>query len=70
VSRSAQIRARNTGNVTGKSSRDWEIVARELCARGLNTRFAKTLEFLPDENRLIVRASFGWNPEYGQIRLA
>jgi hypothetical protein len=42
--------------------RIWEIVAKELCARGLDTRFAKALESLPDENHLIVRASFGWTP--------
>jgi hypothetical protein len=40
--------------------------ATELCARGLDAPFAKALEFLPNENRLIVRASFGWTPEYGR----
>jgi two-component system, sensor histidine kinase PdtaS len=36
--------------------------ATELCAHGLEARFAKALEFLPDENRLVVRAGFGWQP--------
>lgn len=33
--------------------------ATELCARGLRAKFAKVLEFQPDENRLLVRAGVG-----------
>jgi hypothetical protein len=33
--------------------------ATELCAQGLEARFAKVLEYLPDENRLMVRAGDG-----------
>ena len=36
--------------------------ATELCAQGLEVRFAKVLEFLPDEKRLMVRAGVGWGP--------
>jgi two-component system, sensor histidine kinase PdtaS len=46
-------------------TRDFKTIlqrATELCARGLDAPFAKALEFLPDENRLIVSASFGWSP--------
>jgi two-component sensor histidine kinase/putative methionine-R-sulfoxide reductase with GAF domain len=34
--------------------------ATELCAEGLQARFAKVLEYLPDESRLMVRAGVGW----------
>jgi two-component sensor histidine kinase len=34
--------------------------AAELSARGLECSFAKVLEYLPDEKRLIVRAGIGW----------
>jgi len=34
--------------------------ATELCAEGLRTRFAKVLEYMPDESRLMVRAGVGW----------
>jgi two-component sensor histidine kinase len=37
--------------------------ATELCARGLEARFAKVLEYLPDESRLMVRAGVGWAPD-------
>ena len=37
--------------------------ATELCAQGLQARFAKVLEFLPDESRLMVRAGVGWAPD-------
>lgn len=37
--------------------------ATELCARGLRAKFAKVLEFQPDENRLLVRAGVGWDPD-------
>jgi two-component system, sensor histidine kinase PdtaS len=36
--------------------------ATELCAQGLDTRFAKVLEYLPDDDRLLVRAGVGWEP--------
>ncbi|MEY2503645.1 MAG: two-component system, sensor histidine kinase PdtaS [Verrucomicrobiota bacterium] len=39
--------------------------ATELCAQGLETPFAKVLEYLPDEKRLLVRAGVGW--EQGTI---
>lgn len=35
--------------------------ATELCAQGLDAQFAKVLEYLPDESRLMVRAGVGWN---------
>ena len=37
--------------------------ATELCAQGLDAQFAKVLEYLPDDNRLMVRAGVGWAPE-------
>ncbi|ABD89931.1 sensor histidine kinase [Rhodopseudomonas palustris] len=37
--------------------------AAECCAEGLQARFAKVLEFLPDQNRLLCRADVGWAPE-------
>jgi GAF domain-containing protein len=33
-----------------------------LTAEGLRAEFCKVLEFLPDRNRLIVRAGVGWDP--------
>jgi two-component system, sensor histidine kinase PdtaS len=36
--------------------------ATELCAQGLQTPFAKVLEYLPDDKRLLVRAGVGWAP--------
>ena len=33
--------------------------ATELCAQGLETPFAKVLEYLHDDNRLLVRAGVG-----------
>jgi len=44
-------------------TRDLQLILRqatELCARGLECSYAKALEYLPDENRLIVRAGIGW----------
>ena len=35
--------------------------AAELCAEGLQTRFAKVLEFEPEESRLMLRAGVGWD---------
>ena len=37
--------------------------ATELCAQGLDAPFAKVLEYMPDEKRLLVRAGVGWAPE-------
>jgi two-component system, sensor histidine kinase PdtaS len=34
--------------------------ATELCAEGLQARFAKVLEYLPEDSRLMVRAGVGW----------
>src|SRR6202165_2865282 len=34
--------------------------AAELCAQGLEAPFAKVLEYIPDEKRLLVRAGVGW----------
>jgi two-component system, sensor histidine kinase PdtaS len=34
--------------------------ATELCAEGLQARFAKVLEYVPEESRLMVRAGVGW----------
>jgi two-component sensor histidine kinase len=34
--------------------------AAELCAQGLETPFAKVLEYMPDGKRLLVRAGIGW----------
>lgn len=36
--------------------------ATELCAQGLDAPFAKVLEYMPDEKRLLVRAGVGWSP--------
>src|ERR1700731_182110 len=35
--------------------------ATELCAQGLEARFAKVLEYIPDEKRLLVRGGIGWH---------
>src|SRR6202021_1617462 len=34
--------------------------ATELCAQGLEAPFAKVLEYIPDEKRLLIRAGVGW----------
>jgi len=34
--------------------------ATELCAQGLETPFAKVLEYIPDDKRLLLRAGIGW----------
>jgi two-component sensor histidine kinase len=47
-------------------TRDFRLIlqrATELCARGLRAKFAKVLEFQPDENRLLVHAGVGWGPD-------
>jgi two-component sensor histidine kinase len=36
--------------------------ATELAALGMETKFAKVLEFIPETNRLLVRAGVGWAP--------
>ena len=46
-------------------SRDLEQIlqrAAELCAQGLEAPYAKVLEYLPEGNRLEVRAGVGWGP--------
>jgi two-component system, sensor histidine kinase PdtaS len=50
---------------TALQTRDFRIIlerATELCARGLDARFAKAMEFVADDQRLVVRAGFGWAP--------
>lgn len=45
--------------------------ATELCSEGLEAPYAKVLEYIPDENRLLVRAGVGWSPgTIDQISLA
>jgi signal transduction histidine kinase/CheY-like chemotaxis protein len=36
--------------------------AARITAEGMQVRFGKVLEYLPDENRLLVRAGVGWHP--------
>jgi len=44
--------------------------ATELCAQGLETRFAKVLEYMPGDKRLLVRAGLGWaSGTIGQVSL-
>ncbi len=44
--------------------------ATELCAEGLETRFAKVLEYMPDDKRLLVQAGVGWAPgTIGEVTL-
>ena len=44
--------------------------ATELCAQGLQTPFAKVLEYMPDDKRLLVRAGIGWaSGTIGQVSL-
>ena len=35
--------------------------ATRLCADGLLTRYCKVLEYLPEQNRFLVRAGVGWH---------
>lgn len=35
--------------------------ATALCAEGLESPFAKVLEYIPEDNRLLMRAGFGWD---------
>jgi two-component system, sensor histidine kinase PdtaS len=39
--------------------------ATALCAEGLESPFAKVLEYIPQDNRLLMRAGFGW--DFGAI---
>ena len=42
---------------------EFEALLEEACrltAMGLNIRFAKVLEYLPNQNQLLVRAGVGW----------
>ncbi|MBR0974662.1 MULTISPECIES: sensor histidine kinase [Bradyrhizobium] len=59
---------------TAMQTRDFrEILQRatELCAIGLQSPFAKVLEYEPDEKRLMVRAGVGWAPgTIGAVSLA
>ncbi len=44
---------------------DFSILLQEatrLCAEGLNIRYCKVMEYLPDEDQFIVRAGVGWKP--------
>src|SRR6202521_2593251 len=44
--------------------------ATERCAQGLETPWAKGLQSIPDDNRLLVRAGVGWAPgTIGQVSL-
>ena len=45
--------------------RDLDILFNEacrLCAAGLDTSLSKVLEYMPEANRLLVRAGIGWHP--------
>ncbi|MFD0464766.1 PAS domain S-box protein [Microvirga aerilata] len=45
--------------------RDFESLLQEatrLCAEGMHTRFCKIMEYLPHEDRFIIRAGVGWKP--------
>ncbi|MGE9010593.1 sensor histidine kinase [Leptospira interrogans] len=47
-------------------TRDYRQILRratELCAEGLQTRFAKVLEYEAEEGRLVMRAGVGWDPD-------
>ncbi|MEZ0167852.1 PAS domain S-box protein [Microvirga sp. TS319] len=47
-------------------TRDFMVLLQEatrLCAEGLNTRFCKAMEYLPDEDQFVVRASVGFRPD-------
>src|SRR6202047_5311935 len=58
----AALQTRNIGQILQRAT--------ELCAQGLETRFAKVLEYLPDDKRLLVRAGVGWESEViGQVSL-
>ena len=45
--------------------------AARLCAKGMHAHFCKVLEYVPADNRFIVRAGIGWKPGYvGSATLA
>jgi hypothetical protein len=44
--------------------------ATELCAEGLQARFAKVLEYLPEDQRLMVRAGVRLGSWHHQCRLS
>jgi hypothetical protein len=68
VSRSAQAHAWNNGNVTGKSSGDWEIAFSEL--HGWDTPIRQS-RGIPTGRKPPERAGELWlDPECGQIPLA
>src|SRR4051812_48062119 len=49
--------------VLALETRDFTSLLQEatrLCAEGLNTRFCKIMEYLPDEDRFVVQAGVGW----------
>jgi two-component sensor histidine kinase len=46
----------------GTPFRDLTDDVARLCAEGLEAEFCKVLEYLPSENRLIMRAGVGWHP--------
>ena len=56
------LQTRNIGQILQRAT--------ELCAQGLETPFAKVLEYIPEEKRLQVSAGVGWAPEtIGQVSL-
>jgi signal transduction histidine kinase/ActR/RegA family two-component response regulator len=54
----AELGRRALGDITIEGLLDEAV---RLAAVGLNTRFCKVLEYLPDQNRLLVRAGVGWH---------
>jgi hypothetical protein len=54
----------------GESSGESCSAPRNSAPRGLQIGFAKVLEYLPDEKRLMVRAGFGWVPDIVGVPLA
>ena len=56
------LQTRDIGPYTGRAT--------DLCAQGLETPFAKVLEYMPEEKRLLASAGVGWAPEMiGQVSL-
>ena len=48
------LQTRDTGQILQRAT--------ELCAQGLETPYAKVLEYMPEEKRLLVSAGVGWGP--------
>lgn len=51
---------------TAMQTRDFRQIlqrATELCSQGLEARYAKVLEYLPEDDRLMVRAGVGWDSD-------